>query len=90
MKPERECEKCSGKGTLLINIHYANNSACDEITMQTCDKCDGVGILTWIDEVISKNQDQHHIYTKARFMLGDDKVPIKFSDKVYNKWRENI
>lgn len=88
METERECEKCDGKGTLLINIHYTSRSSLDtfdNITLVNCDKCDGTGKLTWIDEVISKNQNQHHIYTKARFQLGDDKVPVKFSEKMFNK-----
>jgi hypothetical protein len=85
MKTEKECDKCAGKGTLLINIHYASRYSLDQITMVNCDKCDGSGILTWIDEVISKNHNPYPIYTKVRFELGEDKVPVRFSEKMYNK-----
>lgn len=85
MKTERECEKCDGKGTLLINIHYASRSSLDNITLVNCDKCDGTGKLTWIDAAISRSNSSYPIYTKARFQLGDDKVPVKFSEKMYNK-----
>lgn len=84
MKTENECDKCAGKGTLLINIHYASRYSLDQITMVNCDKCGGSGIITWIDKVISKNQN-FPIYTKTRFQLGDDKVPVRFSETMYNK-----